>query len=109
MESLREITDQSTRRYAASPAFRARTEEGYQTFTFSDAAQAINRIQNHLISLGIATGDRVAIMAENRPEWPMAYLAVTAMGAVAVPYSTQASHPALQWVRMFTVFSGFFS
>jgi len=85
LESLREITDQSTRRYAASPAFRARTEEGYQTFTFSDAAQAINRIQNHLISLGIATGDRVAIMAENRPEWPLAYLAVATLGAVAVP------------------------
>ncbi|MBU1616259.1 MAG: AMP-binding protein [Candidatus Margulisbacteria bacterium] len=85
MESLREITDRSARNYAAFPAFRGRTEDGYQTFTFIDAAQAIAKIQSYLNSLGIVHGDRVVIMAENRPEWPLAYLAVTTYGAIAVP------------------------
>ncbi|MEO6828383.1 MAG: AMP-binding protein, partial [Acidobacteriaceae bacterium] len=42
-----------------------------------------------LSSWGIAKGDRVAILAENRCEWPVVDFAVLAIGAVDVPfYST---------------------
>ena len=38
---------------------------------------------------GIAKGDRVAILSENRPEWPTAEFATMLLGAVVVPiYST---------------------
>ena len=36
-------------------------------------------------SLGIASGDRVAIMSESRPEWVMSDMALLALGAVVVP------------------------
>lgn len=43
-----------------------------------------------LESWGIAKGDRVAILSENRPEWTITDFAVLALGAVTVPiYSTQ--------------------
>lgn len=38
-----------------------------------------------LSSLGVEQGDRVAIMAESRPEWMLSDLAVLACGAVLVP------------------------
>ncbi len=38
---------------------------------------------------GLATGDTVAILAENSPNWVIAYFAITAMGAVAVPILTE--------------------
>ncbi|HEX5475022.1 MAG TPA: long-chain fatty acid--CoA ligase [Vicinamibacterales bacterium] len=42
-----------------------------------------------LRAIGVEAGDRVAIMAESRPEWLMADLAILAGGAVTVPvYST---------------------
>ncbi|MBN2356210.1 AMP-binding protein, partial [candidate division KSB1 bacterium] len=34
---------------------------------------------------GIHAGDRVAILSENKPNWGLAYFAITTMGAVAVP------------------------
>jgi len=34
---------------------------------------------------GIAPGDRVAILSQNMPNWGIAYLAITSMGAVVVP------------------------
>jgi long-chain acyl-CoA synthetase len=37
---------------------------------------------------GIGKGDRVAILSENRPEWPMADMAVLLLGAVTVPLYT---------------------
>ncbi len=42
-----------------------------------------------LASSGIGKGDRVAILSENRPEWPTAEFATMLLGAVVVPiYST---------------------
>ena len=42
-----------------------------------------------LASLGIATGDRVAIVSESRPEWLLADFAILTLGAVTVPvYAT---------------------
>ncbi|MCV4784654.1 AMP-binding protein, partial [Escherichia coli] len=37
-----------------------------------------------LARLGVAAGDRVAIHAENRIEWPLVDLAVQALGAMTV-------------------------
>ena len=38
-----------------------------------------------LKSLGVGSGDRVAIISESRPEWVMCDLAILALGAVTVP------------------------
>lgn len=44
-----------------------------------------------LYSLGVRSGDRVALLSENRPEWTAADLAVLHCGAADVPiYATQA-------------------
>ncbi|MGZ8347374.1 MAG: class I adenylate-forming enzyme family protein [Allosphingosinicella sp.] len=41
-----------------------------------------------LKDLGIGKGDRVALAMANLPEWPVAFFAITALGAVAVPLNT---------------------
>ena len=44
-----------------------------------------------LQTLGIAKGDRVALLSENRPDWSIVDLAILSLGAVNVPiYTTQA-------------------
>ncbi len=51
----------------------------------------VRRIALGLSHLGIRTGDRVALISENRPEWSIADLAILSIGAVTVPiYTTQA-------------------
>src|SRR5580658_7394300 len=42
-------------------------------------------VANALDGWGIAKGDRVAILSENRPEWAVADFAVMSLGAVVVP------------------------
>jgi long-chain acyl-CoA synthetase len=59
-----------------------------QPIVYLQLKQQIQEAANALAVRGIKKGDRVAIMAENCPNWVIAYLAVTSMGAVAVPILT---------------------
>jgi long-chain acyl-CoA synthetase len=48
----------------------------------------VARTAHALHDWGIRQGDRVAILAENRPEWPIADIASLLLGAVTVPLYT---------------------
>jgi len=48
-------------------------------------AEKVDEIKSFLHHNGIIVGDRVAILAENSPNWGIAYLAITTMGAIVVP------------------------
>src|SRR5262249_25607373 len=47
--------------------------------------QNVAHVAHTLKSWGIQQGDRVAILSENRPEWPTADMATLILGAVTVP------------------------
>ena len=53
---------------------------------------AVEQAAVGLIALGVEPGDRVAVLASNRPEWHIADLAIMSAGAVTVPvYPTSSS------------------
>ena len=56
--------------------------------SWAEAGQAINHLARGLMDLGIGDGDRVVLASENRPEWPIAELAIMAAGAIPVPAYT---------------------
>jgi long-chain acyl-CoA synthetase len=51
-----------------------------------------------LALLGIDREDRVAILSENRPEWPMADFASLALGAMTVPIYTSYLAPQVEYI-----------
>lgn len=60
-----------------------------ERFTFTEThalARSLARVLRE--TYGIEHGDRVAICARNSPEWCIAYMAITIMGAVAVPMNS---------------------
>lgn len=56
-----------------------------EAISYRTLAQRVRETAAGLGALGVEPGDRVAILSENMPNWSIAYLAVTTMGAVAVP------------------------
>ena len=58
---------------------------------------------------GVEKGDRVAILLENRPEWPMSYFGALLAGAVAVPLDPVSRwdhvHYALEQTRARIIFT----
>ncbi len=55
------------------------------TYTYGQMAEAAWQGAGVLRQLGIAAGDRVVLMAENRPEWAVSYFATLLAGATNVP------------------------
>ncbi len=53
--------------------------------TYHQVNQKIYEIVDFLEEQGVESGDKVAILSENMPQWGIAYLAITFMGAIAVP------------------------
>jgi long-chain acyl-CoA synthetase len=53
--------------------------------TYARLGEAIRSLAAALTRRGVVRGQTVAILAENSPQWGIAYLAITACGALAVP------------------------
>src|SRR4051794_6962988 len=58
---------------------------GEERVSFEASYRATAALAAELRRLGIGKGDRVAIAMANLPEWPAAFFAATALGAIAVP------------------------
>jgi long-chain acyl-CoA synthetase len=70
-------------------AVQIREAAGYRRLTYGEVARQARGLAAGLRQAGVAPGDRVALLSENRPEWAVAYFAVTAAGATAVPLDVQ--------------------
>src|SRR3954469_11746946 len=57
----------------------------YHDLSWDHARRSADAAAAGLVALGVKAGDRVAILSENRVEWPLADLACLSAGAVDVP------------------------
>jgi long-chain acyl-CoA synthetase len=71
---------------------------GYRRLTYGEVARQARMLAAALLQTGVASGDRVALVSENRPEWTVAYFAVNAAGATAVPLDIQLNDAELSTV-----------
>jgi len=53
--------------------------------TYAQMAQQVSKMSLLLQEHGIRKGDKVAILSENMPNWGIAYLSISIIGAVVVP------------------------
>ena len=68
------------------------TPSGRRVLSTEDFFASTCALAGALAELGVAAGDRVLLLSDNRPEWHMVDLAVLDLGAVDVPvYQTLTS------------------
>lgn len=60
-----------------------------ETLTYRALRADVGRLVNGLLSIGVRKGTHIGIMLPNIPEWPLTWLAVARIGAVAVPVNTR--------------------
>lgn len=71
--------------HAYRPASRVRENQRWRIRTYAETGRRVQALARALVEHGIARGDRIAIFANNCPEWIELDLAIMTVGAVPVP------------------------
>jgi long-chain acyl-CoA synthetase len=83
------------KKYPQKIALSYKKEGVYFPITYKELSQKVKSLATGLKNLGVARGDKVAILSENRPEWVVCDLAIMAIGAITVPLHTTFSSKVL--------------
>ncbi|MGO9062374.1 MAG: AMP-dependent synthetase/ligase, partial [Candidatus Binataceae bacterium] len=83
--SIAHIFERTAEKYGARAFLKEKRAHSWIDFSWTDIAAASRRVRAGLLKLGLKPGDRIAILAENCPQWVITDLAVLGMGAVVVP------------------------
>ena len=98
---IREAADQTALIYREGDAVRE--------FTYGQVYRHSLAVAGWLQAQGVEKGDRVAILLENRPQWPISYFGTLLAGAVAVPLDPVSRwdhiHYALEETRAKVIFT----
>lgn len=86
METLRDLFEHVVKTHPArKELLRIRSGKGWRTYTVKEFERSTRETAARLSHAGVAAGDRVALLVENRPEWHILDFACHLLGAVPVP------------------------
>jgi long-chain acyl-CoA synthetase len=83
--TLNQLFLDAVAKYRRPDALQAKRDGRFQPISHDTVAERVRRIALGLEELGVRSGDRVAILSENRPEWAMTDFACLMIGAADVP------------------------
>jgi long-chain acyl-CoA synthetase len=85
-------------RFGDRMSVRWREGEEWRDHTFAEVSEIVDEIALGLVGLGLEPGDRVALLANTRPDWTYSSLAISRAGAVVVPIYPTNSPGECEWV-----------
>jgi len=74
--------DRVIEKYSTRPALAI---VGEKPFTYSEFGVRVDSLKTRLIQLGVKKSDKIVLLGNSSPNWAIAFMAITTMGAVAVP------------------------
>jgi long-chain acyl-CoA synthetase len=88
--TLPELFERSVERFAQNTMVLEKRGGGvYEGRTYAEMRLLVHRFAAGLMELGLKKGDRVALIAEGRPEWIVAELGILYAGGINVPISVK--------------------
>jgi len=97
-QTIADLVARSAAQHPDRPAIKHKREGQWQEVSYRQLAEIVDEVALGLIDLGVQAGDRVCILANTRPEWSYADMAITAVGGVVVPIYQTNSPEECQWV-----------
>jgi long-chain acyl-CoA synthetase len=77
--------DASVRAHGERPVFGVRASDGWHWTTYAEFGRMVDAFRAALADLGVAAGDRVAVISRNRLEWAVGAYAAFGLGAARGP------------------------
>jgi len=88
-QTLTELCLKAAQKYGKKTCFQVYRDGGvYNRLSYEEFGARVKSFASLLRRLGVKERDKVMILAENRPEWPIAYFGTALAGAITVPVLT---------------------
>ncbi|HPW16799.1 MAG TPA: long-chain fatty acid--CoA ligase [Candidatus Aminicenantes bacterium] len=88
VETLSQLFLNTCRTYVKDALLLVKKDGRYAPISTQEFGRRVEHLSLGLADLGLAPGDKLVILSENRPEWTMTDLAALCAGAVTVPIYT---------------------
>ena len=92
------LLERNAREFSNSPAYREKEYGIWQTWSWKQAEEEITALAHGLLSLGIKSGDKLAIVGRNRPALYWSFIAAQMVGAIPVPIYNDAVGDEISYV-----------
>ncbi|MEX0973356.1 MAG: long-chain fatty acid--CoA ligase [Solirubrobacterales bacterium] len=96
--TLADLLPRAAQLYGSAPAIQFKDGDEWVTRSFADVEATVRDLALGLVDLGVAKGDKVAILANTRPEWTYFDFAALSIGATVVPIYQTNSPEECQYV-----------
>jgi long-chain acyl-CoA synthetase len=96
--TIADLCAKAAERFGDQIAVKHKVDGAWRDVTFAQVGTIAQEVGLGLIALGLAPGERVAILCNTRPEWAYADFAITAAGGVVVPIYPTNSPEECEWV-----------
>src|SRR3954454_1563989 len=97
-EALTDLLAQNVAEVGDQTGFRVRRGGAWQDVTWKEFGEQVAGVAKGLIASGVAAGDRVALQAKTRYEWPVMDFAIWTAGGVTVPIYETSSADQVAWI-----------
>jgi len=97
-KTIADLLSRAAEQRGGDVAVRCKRGEEWVSVTYGEVNDVAREIALGLLDLGLAEGDRVALLANTRPEWTYCDFAIAAAGGVVVPIYPTNSPEECQWV-----------
>lgn len=87
MKTIIELFEESVTKFSNNPFLWEKRNGNFEATTYSETKREVERFAAGLLHLGVAHGDRVALLSEGRNRWIISELAILYTGAINVPLS----------------------
>ena len=89
IDTLGKLYDYSTRRFAENRL--SQVIDTGKEYTYKSFKQSCDNLSKRLTQFGIGASDKVAIFAQNMPEWSIAFFSIVPFGRIAIPILPESS------------------
>jgi long-chain acyl-CoA synthetase len=96
--TIADLCAKAAERFGDRVAVKHKADGAWHDVSYAQVGAIVEEIGLGLIALGLQPGERVAILANTRPEWAYASFAISAAGGVVVPIYPTNSPEECEWV-----------
>jgi long-chain acyl-CoA synthetase len=93
MQTIPDFFEENVRKFPDNVYLWEKTGTKYEGTTYSQVKVLVEQFAAGLLSLGVAKGDRIALLSEGRNSWVVSELGMLYIGAINIPLSVKLAEP----------------